>query len=109
MQADGQTQQELAISTIKDKGTVARALTGLEKAGLVRREHDIRDGRNKRIFLTDEGRSFIEGMLPVLKGTAHDATQGVDPADLKICLATLHHIYHNLHAILSPTEQADRL
>ncbi|MGB3546123.1 MAG: MarR family winged helix-turn-helix transcriptional regulator [Saprospiraceae bacterium] len=108
MKEDGQTQQELAISTIKDKGTVARALTGLENAGMVRRKPDPRDGRNKLIYLTPAGREFIETMMPVLNNAAHHATRGVDPADLKACLTTLNQIYHNLHTILSPTEQSDR-
>lgn len=99
---DGQRQQDLAIATIKDKGTVARAIQALEKQGMIRREGDPDDRRNKRIFLTPPGAAFHQRLKPLAAVTEQEATNGIAPEDLATCREVLERIYHNLHANYGP-------
>lgn len=50
---EGRTQQELARALLVTKGNVTQLLDAMEREGLLERR---REGRSKRIFLTDEGR-----------------------------------------------------
>ena len=52
---EGRTQQELAAALLVTKGNVTQLLDGLEQDGLIERR---RDGRAKRIYLTDRGRDL---------------------------------------------------
>jgi DNA-binding MarR family transcriptional regulator len=55
---DGLRQQDLAISLIKDKATIARSLQTLEEQSIVVRVADPDDKRNKRIYVTSKGKSL---------------------------------------------------
>ena len=63
--AEGLTQQELADSLLVTKGNVCQILDRMESSGLVARRPE---GRANRLFLTDEGRSLYERVVP-----AHEA------------------------------------
>jgi DNA-binding MarR family transcriptional regulator len=52
---EGRTQQDLAAALLVTKGNVTQLLDGLEQDGLIERR---RDGRAKRIYLTDRGRDL---------------------------------------------------
>jgi DNA-binding MarR family transcriptional regulator len=106
--ADGQRQQDLAISTIKDKGTVARSLKQLETAGLIKRTIDPEDRRQKRIHLTEKGGR--------LWAYAHDhaahamdcAQKDIPDEDLALCTSVLKKIYDNLHQQLSSPQSINQ-
>lgn len=57
---EGINQGTVAAAMGLDKGTVARSMTRLEEAGLVKRERDSLDRRNYRLSLTDEGKGAME-------------------------------------------------
>lgn len=105
VEEDGIRQQDLAISTIKDKGTVARALSGLEEGGMIRREVDPRDRRQKRIFLTTKGQRMWNFAQCNSDRTLGSATQDINPQDFKTCIDVLQRVYQNLHQQLS-TDQS---
>ncbi len=65
-QEQGISQQILAERTAKGKACLTNLMTNLEKKGLVRREEDRSDRRNKRVFLTQEGVLFKEKINPIL-------------------------------------------
>ncbi len=52
---EGRTQQDLAAALLVTKGNVTQLLDGLEREGLIERR---RDGRSKRVYLTDRGRDL---------------------------------------------------
>lgn len=98
---NGLRQQDLAISMIKDKGTVARALKQLESAGIIRREVDLEDRRQKRIHLTAKGERmwcFAQENSSEAMGTA---TQDISEDDFDVCINVLKQVYQNLHQQLS--------
>ena len=63
--AEGIVQQELADSLLVTKGNVCQLLDRMEGRGLILRR---REGRNNRIFLTEEGRRLLDEVVP-----AHEA------------------------------------
>lgn len=90
---EGVRQQDLAVSNIKDKGTIARALQSLEAANIVVRIPDQEDKRNKLIYLTHRGRSLREELLPEAQQTVRKVTEGIPEEDLAICKRVLSQIY----------------
>lgn len=101
VEEDGVRQQDLALSTIKDKGTVARALGGLERAGIIRREVDTADRRQKRIYLSSKGLRMCAYARQNADRTLASATKNIDPEEFTLCLDVLQRVYANLHEQLS--------
>jgi len=93
---DGIIQQDLAISVIKDKATIARALELMEKKNIIVRIKDEKDKRNKKIFLTYKGNQLQGQVLFHSAGLLADAKQGITKEEMDNCLKTLEKIYHNL-------------
>jgi DNA-binding MarR family transcriptional regulator len=61
---DGINQQELADRTLKEKASMTYLIDNLVKRDLVKRSEDENDRRNKRIYLTGEGKQLQEQMQP---------------------------------------------
>lgn len=93
---DGVQQHDLAMSVIKDKGTIARSLDVLERAGLVLRTPDEQDRRKKRIFLTRKGRGMQRKLMPQALEAVRKATQGLTEEELATCRKVLAGMYRNL-------------
>jgi len=104
LQTDGQRQQDLAISTIKDKGTVARSLSTLESDGMIQRKLDPIDRRQKLIFLTDKGRRMMRFTSTRCQAMLAQASQDISEEALSTCTQVLQKIYYNLHEQLSENE-----
>ena len=103
---DGQRQQDLAISSIKDKGTIARGLNALERETFVVRKTNPSDRRNKLIFLTDKAKRFEEYFNPLLLRVMQEASKDIAGEDLAVCTEVLYHIYQNLqHQLIIPEKQ----
>ncbi|HMO08143.1 MAG TPA: MarR family transcriptional regulator [Paracoccaceae bacterium] len=63
---DGQTPLALARAFQVPKTTMTHTLAGLERGGLVRMAPNPRDGRSKRVWITDAGRAFREEAIAAL-------------------------------------------
>ena len=98
---DGRHQQDLAISTIKDKGSVARALALLETEGFVSRKIDPDDRRQKIIRLTDRGIALWKQVELRSVQSLQAVTQDLNLSDLTTCTRVLARIHQNLHDQLS--------
>ncbi|MFT4752148.1 MAG: DNA-binding MarR family transcriptional regulator [Bdellovibrionota bacterium] len=106
--ADGQRQQDLAISTIKDKGTVARSLKQLETAGIIKRTVDPEDRRQKRIHLTEKGGRLWAYAHDHAAHAMNCAQRDIPDEDLALCTSVLEKIYNNLHQQLSSPQSIDQ-
>lgn len=93
---DGLRQQDLVSSVIKDKGTIARALDNLEKQGIVTRETDETDRRNKLIYLTPKGRKLKTVMLPHALAAMEEVLVNIPPEEVAICKKVLQRMYKRL-------------
>ncbi len=103
LNADGVRQQDLAISAIKDKATIARSLQILAAEGMVLRTVDQNDRRQKLIYITEKGQAFHQKIRPILLSRMDQLTQSIPAAEMKICLSVLHQLYDILQHQLAST------
>ncbi len=89
---EGVRQQELAVSNIKDKATIARSLRQLEKENLVVRIPDPNDKRNKLIYLTHSGQEMRNKLMPFANSTVQKAIAELPQEEVDICRKVLQHI-----------------
>src|SRR2546430_2535476 len=76
--AEGLSQQELAAARLTTKGNLSQLLDNMERDGLVRRE---RDGRCKRIRLTNAGRKLYEEVVPAHEALLTEQFRALAPED----------------------------
>ncbi|HKK87892.1 MAG TPA: MarR family transcriptional regulator [Saprospiraceae bacterium] len=93
---DGPIQNDLAWITFRDKTSLARLITKMEKNGYVTRKKDSSDGRAKRVFITEKGRELAASINEVLSAMAKRFSHGIDPDDLAVMMHTLESIQKNL-------------
>ncbi len=79
---DGMHQSALAERTSKDRHNVARILSLLEKAGLVRREPHRHDKRCQKVFLTDKGKEIKQELVAIAMEFLGRALAGLTQEDL---------------------------
>lgn len=72
---DGRKQQELANIIGADKAACTRALSRLEKVGLVERRADQQDRRATRVFLTSKGRELRPRLEAALENSISSFTR----------------------------------
>ncbi|MDF9905783.1 UNVERIFIED_ORG: MarR family transcriptional regulator for hemolysin [Pseudomonas reinekei] len=90
------TQRELAQSVGVEGPTLARLLDSLESQGLVQRQAVLEDRRAKKIVLCAPARPLIEQIETIATQLRHELFEGVDEADLKVCMRVHGHILGNL-------------
>jgi MarR family transcriptional regulator for hemolysin len=90
------TQRELAQSVGVEGPTLARLLDSLESQGLVQRQSVLEDRRAKKIVLCPPARPLIEQIETIANQLRRELFEGVDEADLKICMRVHGHILANL-------------
>ncbi|CAI8907344.1 MarR family transcriptional regulator [Pseudomonas sp. fls2-241-R2A-110] len=90
------TQRELAQSVGVEGPTLARLLDSLESQGLVQRQSVLEDRRAKKIVLCPPARPLIEQIETIANQLRRELFEGVDEAELKICMRVHGHILANL-------------
>ena len=94
---NGQTQQSLADISNKNKASITHLVDNLEKRKLVERKTDADDRRNKKIFLTEEGKALQESLSKIVKKTTQDAARDIDKKELKAAKKVLKKVIENLN------------
>jgi MarR family 2-MHQ and catechol resistance regulon transcriptional repressor len=59
------SQQEVGRKTLRSRGNITMVVDNLERAGLVRRERDMKDRRRYLLHLTEKGGTLIKGYFPL--------------------------------------------
>ncbi|MDN4544986.1 MULTISPECIES: MarR family transcriptional regulator [unclassified Pseudomonas] len=93
---DAPTQRELAQSVGVEGPTLARLLDSLEGQGLVQRQAVLEDRRAKKIVLCAPALPLIEQIETIANQLRLELFEGVDEADLKVCMRVHGHILANL-------------
>ena len=101
-QRQGLSQSELGERTVKDKTTVTRILDRLEKKGLVTRRRDVNDRRSQRIFLTDQGVTALDALMPLVRRYGAEVFADIGADDRETLLRLFRHIEARLDAVLGP-------
>ncbi len=94
---EGINQQEIANATVKDKASLTYLIDNLTSRGLVYRQEDEQDRRNKLIFLTPKARELLEvTLIPYVDEMYSSSIRGVEPAELKTVIDVMKKITWNL-------------
>jgi len=94
---DGIKQQDLADDMVRNKSSITKMILALEKDGLVERKIDKKDKRQKRIYLTKEGKEFKRHIIKkAIKGEKR-ATAGLKEEEVEIAKKVLQTMYSNLN------------
>lgn len=92
---DGQTQQALARTAVKDKAAVTRLLNGLEKKNIVLRIPDRNDRRSNLVYLTNKAKELKPHLVGFVEEMLEEAEQGIDPDEMARCRETINNIFNN--------------
>ena len=86
---EGLHQSDLAARTTKNRHNMARILKQLETRGLIKRKPDIRDKRLQRVFLTANGKSLQDKLIPIAEETLEKIFAGIRQQDM-VALRRIH-------------------
>lgn len=92
---DGQTQQALARTAVKDKAAVTRLLNGLEKKNIVLRIPDQNDKRSNLVYLTNKAKELRPHLVGFVEEMLQEAEQGIDPGEMIRCREIINNIFEN--------------
>lgn len=81
---EGVNQQDLADKTFKDKASLTYLINKLSEKGWVIRSEDTEDRRNKRIYLTAEGKKMKDLVMPLLDDIYRVTGENVEREHLQI-------------------------
>ena len=93
---DGLNQNELAFLTFRDKSSLARLLSKMEKKKYIHRKQSIEDKRINQVFLTDEGRAVFKQSKIVLKQLIRTMEKNISEAEKKQLIGILKKVQFNL-------------
>jgi DNA-binding MarR family transcriptional regulator len=93
---DGLLIGQLSVHAIVEQSTLSRAVDALQAEGLVRREGDAADSRAIRVFITEAGRTAFETLWPHMAEAYLAMFKGIDEAERRAFVATLHKIHGNI-------------
>jgi DNA-binding MarR family transcriptional regulator len=99
---DGQTQQALARTAVKDKAAITRLLNALEKKNIVLRVPDRNDRRSKLIYLTHKAKEFKQELMDLVDEMLCEAEEGIPAEEMAQCRATLNKIFQNFDRLNNP-------
>lgn len=85
----GISQQHLAQTTVRDKACLTNLINNLEKKGWVVRQSDLRDGRNRLVFLTEEGAIVSDRVKLLLKDVYDRLGEKMNPKLMENCMKGL--------------------
>ena len=93
---DGSSQQDLCLSTFRDKPSITRLVDNLEKLQLVKRVPSASDRRINLVYLTRQGVKMEEQTLELAEETLNEALTGIPSENINLCKEILQQVYDNL-------------
>lgn len=88
-------QGDLAFLTSRDKTSLTRLISTMQRKGLVIREGSETDRRSKLIKLTTQGKEVFENLTPKMRGIISEIVEGIDKDELEIAKKVLDKIREN--------------
>ena len=93
---DDLSQKHLSCIMHKNKTSITRMLATMEKHGIITRETDPKDKRNKLINLTEKGRDLVEELVPIIENFVDDMCKGLEPEEIKFLNSTIAKVFENI-------------
>ncbi len=93
---DGKPQNELAFITSRDKASLTRLLSVMEKKNLVARIPSKTDKRVNQIYLTTKGKNIFEKTKPIIKTIIDILQYDLTEEEIHSTIDVMKKIQHNL-------------
>lgn len=93
--ASGITVNELALFAVTEQSTMSRTLDALEEQELIRRRAKPGDMRVREVFVTEQGLALFSRIWPDIYALYARFFAGVDEAEFRGFVATLHKVMRN--------------
>lgn len=90
---EGRTQGDLANALLVTKGNVTQLLDAMEREGLLERR---RDGRTKRIYLTDKGRCRRTNVVAIQEAEIASDLSALDEEEMEMLIRLLRKVDRSL-------------
>jgi DNA-binding MarR family transcriptional regulator len=90
------TINELSVFAVTEQSTMSRTLDSLEDQGYIRRQPRPEDMRIRDVSITEEGRAAFEKIWPTMYDLFLQMFDGVDEAEYRAFLSTLHKVLVNI-------------
>ncbi len=94
---DGCAQNDLALITARDKTSLTRLLSTMERKALITRKKSKEDGRVKKVSITELGKSEFQRAQPIIQKILRQAESGIASSDLEHTKEIILKIYNNLN------------
>jgi DNA-binding MarR family transcriptional regulator len=94
---DGLTQRELSERVRMRGPTTVAAINRLEKAGMVRRVANAKDGRKINVFLTDKGRAAYDLAMPDVEAINRQGLRHLSAAEQQTLKDLLRRLRGNMN------------
>ena len=98
-QSDGCSQNELTDFLSKDKTTIARLVSNMERNSFLVRVPSENDARVKLLYLTQKGKEEQAKLKGEILEGLSIATKDIDSEELAICKKVLNQMYNNIPPI----------
>ena len=95
---DGQPQNNLAFLTNRDKASLARLITTMEKKNLVARIPSKSDHRINNIHITKHGDDMLKQAGPIFLDIIRIIQEGIPKKDIDVVIRTLKKISQNINS-----------
>jgi len=92
---DGLSQNELAFLVLRNKSSLTRLLTKMERKGYITRKQCKEDKRINNVFLTDIGKDIFTKSKPVIKQLIETMEQSISISEKHQIIKTLKKIQTN--------------
>jgi len=86
---DGRSLARIARAVQVERPAMTNTIQKLEARGLVRLAPDPHDGRGKRVYLTEAGRTARDQAVAIAEATIAPLAEGIDPAEVDAVLPLL--------------------
>ncbi|MEM7379849.1 MAG: MarR family transcriptional regulator [Bacteroidota bacterium] len=95
---NGLNQNELAFLTFRDKSSLARLLSKMERKDYILRKQSAEDKRNNEVFLTPQGREVFKKTKPVIKSLMRTMEKDITLEEKKRVIEILKRVQQNFTA-----------
>jgi len=93
---NGESQHNLAFLTNRDKASLTRLLTTMEKKNLVARIPSDSDHRINQIYITTHGERMLKRAMPVVEGMIDEMQDGLSEDERRITIKALKKLMNNI-------------
>lgn len=95
----GESQQTLAMITVRDKASLTSLINNLERKGYVERRVANEDGRSRLIYLSKEGEALAQILKPMVREVYDCLDEKIGSVATRQAVAYLENVYNELEKI----------